>query len=335
MNTSKSHNLISKIEPRDGGYESVIHTISRLHRRSSIVGSLLILLLTAAVFAQDAARPANPVLWKQVKIADRDLYLGPGGAAMRPDLNGAVVVGRQPGGNNLKFRLRDRAGNVWIAKMADESQPEVAAVRLLWGIGYNTEIDYIVPRLELGRFGSYRNARLEARPKDVTRDRWTWAENPFKGTKEMEGLKIMMAMINNWDLKDENNAVLITKSGTHYIISDLGSSFGRLASAPQSRSGRSVNDPEDYAKSVFIKGSRDGVIDFAYTGMADHLLKGIKIEHGRWLADLLMQLSDKQIVDAFRAANYKPEDASAFATAFRARIKALDEATRMTPVAEK
>ena len=335
MNTSKSHNLISKIEPRDGGYESVIQTIGRLHRRSSIVGSFLILLLTAAVFAQDAARPANPVLWKQVKITDRDLYLGPGGAAMRPDLNGAVVVGRQPGGNNLKFRLRDRAGNVWIAKMADESQPEVAAVRLLWGIGYNTEIDYIVPRLELGRFGSYRNARLEARPKDVTRDRWTWAENPFKGTTEMEGLKIMMAMINNWDLKDENNGVLTRTNESDYIISDLGSSFGKLATHSQSRSGRSVNDPQGYAKSVFIKGSHDGSIDFAYTGSADHLLKGIKIEHGRWLADLLMQLSDKQILDAFRAANYKPEEVSTLSTAFKARVRALDETTRMASVAKK
>src|SRR5688500_11080017 len=139
----------------------------------------------------------------------------------------------------------------------------------------------------------------------------------------------MMAMFNNWELKDENRASLIADGGQHYVVSDLGASFGKLANSSQSRSGRSVNDPEDYAKSVFIKGARDGVIDFAYTAAADHLMKGIKVEHGRWLADLLLQLSDKQIQDAFRAAHYSDEKAAIYAAAFKARINALDQATRI------
>ena len=43
------------------------------------------------------------------------------------------------------------------------------------------------------------------------------------------------------------------------------------------------------------------------------------------LADLLMQLRDKQISDAFRAANYKPDEVAIFASAFKARIAALDK----------
>ena len=278
------------------------------------------------------SKPVSGIMWEQVDIPSRDLFLGPGGTEMVPDLKGAILVGRQPGGNNLKFRIRDREGNEWVAKIADESQPEIAAVRLLWGIGYRTEIDYLIPRIELDR--PYKNVRLEARLKKVKRDRWTWADNPFIGTRELDGLKIMMAMFNNWDLKDDNNAVLITDKGTYYIISDLGSSFGRLATAPQSRSGRSVNDPEGYARSVFIKGAADGRVHFAYNGMADHLLKGISVENARWLADLLLQLTDRQIHDAFRAANYKPEEIGLYAAAFKARIKALDEATRATPLAK-
>jgi hypothetical protein len=54
----------------------------------------------------------------------------------------------------------------------------------------------------------------------------------------------------------------------------------------------------------------------------------VKVEHGRWLADLLMQLSDKQIEDAFRAANYKSEDVKLLAQAFKARINELDRATK-------
>ena len=299
---------------------------------ASVVLCLVTVLASLSVLAQDdkAKMTTGGILWEPVDIKTRDLYNGPGGAKMVPDLEGAVVLGRQPGGNNVKYRIRDNHGHEWVAKIADESQPETAAVRLLWGVGYKTEINYLIPELKLGRYGTFNNVRLEARPKGTKRgDRWMWANNPFIGTKEFDGLKIMMAMFNNWDLKDENNAIIISDAGTHYVISDLGASFGSLAKQSQSRAGRSVNDVDDYARSVFIKGTRDGMIDFAYTGTGDQLLKGIKTEHGRWLADLLMQLSDRQIVDAFRAAHYSDEKAARFAAAFRARINALDRATQV------
>ncbi len=294
---------------------------------------LLFLTVTLSAYGQSTQKPNrdlnNGKLWEPVDIKNRDLYLGPGGAEFVPDLKGVILVGRQPGGNNLKYRLRDKKGNEWIAKIADESQPETAAVRLLWGVGYKTEINYLIPDLQLEKHRPYTNVRLEARPKGVKRgERWMWSDNPFMGSRELDGLKIMMAMFNNWDLKDENNAVLISSDGHHYVISDLGASFGKLAKAPQSRSGRSVNDADHYAESVFIKGTNDGVIEFAYTGMADHLLQGIKVESGRWLADLLMQLSDKQINDAFRAANYSAEKSAILTSAFRARINELDRITQ-------
>jgi hypothetical protein len=213
--------------------------------------------------------------------------------------------------------------------MADESQPEAAAVRLLWGIGYKTEINYLVPKLEIAKVGTYKNVRFEARPEHIKRlERWSWNDNPFAGTNEFEGLKIMMAMFNNWDLKDENNIILQEGDRHYYVISDLGASFGRLAETSASRSGRSVNKPEHYAQSNFIKQVRNGIIEFDYRGSADYLVKGIKVEHGRWLADLLLQLSDKQIEDAFRAANYESEDVSLLAQAFKARINELDRATK-------
>ena len=293
---------------------------------------MLLCVLTAA--AQPTAKGSGvskPVMWEAGDIRARDLFHGPGGVAMMPDLEGATLIRQETGGNNLKYRIKDKAGNEWVAKIADESQPETAAVRLLWGIGYKTEVNYNVPKFSVRGVRRYSNVRVEARPKDWKRaGNWSWANNPFVGTNEFEGLKIMMAMFNNWDLKDENNAILVTSDGHHYIISDLGASFGRLAKAPQSRSGRSVNKPEHYADSVFIKDARGGVIQFAYTGMADHLLKGIKVEHGRWLADLLLQLTDKQIKDAFRAANYSDENAALLTDAFKARIDELDRATRST-----
>ncbi|HKP70920.1 MAG TPA: hypothetical protein VJV05_16645 [Pyrinomonadaceae bacterium] len=293
---------------------------------------LVVCVATGSSQGKPNVKPEAPVvLWEQpTDIRSRDLYYGPGGRALVPDLKYAAVLGRQLGGNNLKYRLRDRHGNEWVAKIADESKPETAAVRLLWAVGYKTEVNYLMPELQLGSERPFSNVRLEARPKGVKRgDRWMWADNPFLGTKEFDGLKIMMAMLNNWDVKDDNNIILIQDGRHHYVVSDLGASFGKLANESQSRAGRSVGDVSDYAESVFIKGSNGGTIDFAYTGMADQLMKGIKVEHGRWLADLLLQLSDRQIRDAFRAANYTDEKAAVYAAAFKARIDALDRASRV------
>jgi hypothetical protein len=292
----------------------------------------LIVLTAVSGFSQekkDAAASGKPVMWEQVDISGRDLYLGPGGEQMRPVLAKAEFLGRQPGGNNLKYRIKDGAGREWVAKIGRETKPETAAVRLLWGIGYKTEINYLMPKLEIARIGNYQNVRFEARPDNVKRlDRWSWTDNPFMGTKEFEGLKIMMAMFNNWDLKDENTVILQDGDELHYVISDLGASFGKLSKVSGGKSGRSVNKPENYAESNFIKSVRNGVIEIDYKGKQDFLMKGIKVEHGRWLADLLMQLSDKQIEDAFRAANYDAEDVKLLAEAFKARINELDAATK-------
>jgi len=286
-----------------------------------------------AVYAQDkaAAENARAVLWEPVNISARDVYWGAGGREMFPDLHRATFVSRQTGGNNPKYRIKDRKGNEWIVKIADESQPEVVATRLLWAIGYKTEIDYIIPKFSMSNIDPrrYKNVRIEARPDKVKRlDQWNWTANPFAEIRELNGLKIMMAMFNNWDLKDENNVILSTGDEHHYVISDLGSSFGRLAKESTSRSGRSVNKPEHYAESNFVKGVNGGQLEFDYVGKADHLIKGIPVEHGRWLADLLLQLSDKQIADAFRAANYPAEDVALLSNAFKSRIAQLDRATR-------
>jgi hypothetical protein len=273
------------------------------------------------------AMGAGPILWEPVDIAGRDLYVGPG--TLTPKLEGMEYLGKQPGGNNIKYRLKDGNGVEWVAKIADESRAEVAATRLMWAIGYHTEIDQIVERLNIEKVGNYRNARFEARSPEVKRgERWAWADNPFKGTKEFEGLKLMMALINNWDLKDENNVILNKDGRQYYIISDLGSSFGRLATTSDSRSGRSVGKAEHFADEVFIKGVEGDTLMLNYRGKADHLMQGIKVTDARWLADLLVQLSDKQISDAFRAANYSDEDVALYTATVKARIAALDAATR-------
>lgn len=283
-----------------------------------------------AVCAQESKTMGEQILWEPVEIGSRDLFRGPTSDGIQPALDKVTFLGKQPGGNNLKYRIKDGSGREWVVKIADESQAEVAAVRLIWALGYRTEIDQIVPKINIKKIGSYKNARFEARPENLKRgERWSWTSNPFIGTKEFNGLKIMMALINNWDLKDENNLIVHDGDRAYYIISDLGSSFGKLSDRSKSRAGRSVNKPKDFARAEFVKGVNNGIIELDYRGMGEDLIKGVPVEHARWLADMLIQLSDKQIGDAFRAANYSAEDVGLLTQSLKARINDLDKATKI------
>lgn len=292
---------------------------------SWLVG-LVIALAATEGFSQ--AQSGRAVMWEPVNIKQRDLYLGPGGTAWRPNLRRLTFVEKEKGGNNLKYRIKDGSGRVWVAKIADESRPETAAARLLWAIGYKTEINYLAPRLTIPTKGQYTNVSLEARPAHIKRgERWDWNDNPFVGTNELKGLKIMMAMINNWDIKADNTAILNAGNQRHYIISDLGSSFGKLPMSSGfllNRMRRSVDRPDQFAKSKFINGiDKDGFVDLAYNSKHSGVMDDITVEDARWLARLLGQLSDRQINDAFRAANYSVSERRILTNTFRARIREL------------
>ncbi len=59
------------------------------------------------------------------------------------------MLKRRPAVYSKKFLVRDAAGNEWVAKMGKEAQPDTAANRLLWAVGYETEIAYLVPSLNI------------------------------------------------------------------------------------------------------------------------------------------------------------------------------------------
>jgi hypothetical protein len=268
-----------------------------------------------------------PVLWREPSdIASRDLFLGPGGAAMRPDLRGVTFVKEETGGYSTKYRVKDAAGRVWVAKVGKEAQSETAAVRLLWAVGYHTEINYLVPRLTIEGKGTFENVRLEARPAAVERlDEWKWSDNPFVGTKELQGLIVLMALLNNWDIKDANNKIFYTRGELRYVISDLGATFGRVKSgAPVVwRIRRNRNDPEDYSKDPFLEDVKEGNVLLFYKGKRQDLFDDIRVEEARWIGVWLARLSDRQLADAFRAANYTPAEIRLLTGAVRARIAEL------------
>lgn len=269
----------------------------------------------------------TPSLWQEpTDIESRNLLLGAGGEQMKPDLSSVAFIEQKEGGYSTKYRVKDANGNEWIAKIGKEAQPDTAANRLLWAVGYATEIAYLVPKLTIEGKGTFENVRLEARPKDVKRiGNWKWEDNPFTGKPEFQGLKIMMVMINNWDMKDDNNEILAThttntgEDALLYIISDLGGSFGKTGGVIS----RSRNKPSDYVKAEFIEKVSGNLIDFNYGGKNKKLFENITVAEARWLSQWLGKLSDQQIKDAFRSANYSEDDVNRLAAAFTERIKAL------------
>ncbi|HEV2764100.1 MAG TPA: hypothetical protein VGV38_14045 [Pyrinomonadaceae bacterium] len=281
----------------------------------------------------ESAPKGTPVLWRTPDdLPVRDLFLGPGGEAMKPDLRRVTFIKQETGGYSTKYRVRDASGREWVAKIGKEAQAETAAVRLVWAVGYMTEINYLVPRLNIEGKGTFENVRLEARPENVKRlDEWKWAENPFAWTKELQGLVVMMALLNNWDIKDSNNKILRVRDERtgreelRYVVSDLGATFGKVkVNVPGIwRVARSRNEPADYTEDPFLEDVKEGRALFFYKGKRQDLFDDIKAEEARWIGSLLSKLSDRQIADAFRAANYTPAEIQSLTRAVRQRINEL------------
>ena len=299
---------------------------------------LMILMLAVSVTAQDdkakkdksGKKPltGTPVLWNDpTDIASRNLILGAGGEEMKPDISRVTFIEEKTGGFSKKYRVKDAKGNEWIAKIGKEAQTDTAANRLLWALGYETEIAYLVPKVKIEGKGDFENVRFEARPADVKRaGNWMWTNNPFQNTPEFRGLKILMVMLNNWDMKDDNNEILAVRGDTtgegqlRYIISDLGATFGKTGGVFS----RSRNEADDYVKAAFIKKVNGDVIDFNYGGKNQKLFEGLTVADARWLSALMKRLSDDQIKDAFRAANYSAEEVDMLSGALKRRIDALE-----------
>ena len=301
---------------------------------------IVLICVSLAAYAQDrrgvvstGLRTGQAIIHENVDIAHRDTFYGPGGRELMPDLSRISFIEKETSGYNKKYRIRDGSGRIWVAKYGREAKPETAAVRLLWALGYPTEINYWVPELIIPGVKRLKNVRLEARPEVVKRgDSWDWKRNPFLGTDQLAGLKIMMVLFNNWDIASRQNKIIEDKSTgrRYYIISDLGATFGKLPNNSLPifwRIGRSIGKPNAYARGSLVRNNRNGHLELSFKGKNYSVFKDISVAQGRWLADRLLRLRDSQIRDAFRAADYSPAEIDILTGAVKTRIRELDVAT--------
>ena len=290
---------------------------------------------------------ARPVLWEEpTDIASRDLFHGLGGAEGAPIPSDKFkFIGRNPGGTSEKIDVTDSKGRAWIVKLGAETKTETAATRIVWAVGYHVDQDYFLKRAYIDGRGGFELADVRLERDDDGYGKiadvaiWSWTKgNPFAGTREMNGLKTLMAVLNNWDLKDVNNRIVRpSKKGggdrnMHiYYVSDLGGTLGKTGSPYNARGfpglgnapGGTKGKPDDYASQPLIKGVENGEVRFNYKGKNHVALYGVKVEHARWMGDLLSRLSDKQLGDAFRAGGFEDSEVASFVSSLRSRISEL------------
>jgi hypothetical protein len=322
----------------------------------------VLLLLPAAGGEKKKDKPAGeageitgtPVLWREpTDITSRNLLYGPGGKEHQPPST-LTFVEEDMAGTNPKFVVRGEDGVKWKLKLGAESKPETVASRLLWAAGYFASEDYFLADVQVKNLpahvhrgqkwidhdGTMHDVRLKrylAGEKKV--GTWEWRDNPFAGTREFYGLRVMMAVINNWDLKDINNAIYREKNqDLVYMVSDLGASFGttRLERSHEKAKG----NLESYTKSKFILKANDDFVDFDDPHRPANIIvanphefvsrlniewigKHIPRADAQWVGQILAKLSPEQIRDAFRSAGYAPEDVEGFAGVLESRIAEL------------
>jgi len=318
-------------------------TVGRAAKRNTIIP-----------VATETAAQGPAILWREpVDIATRDLFHGPGGKAHEPQ--GTFTFEKEDmEGSNPKFDVVDEDGVKWKVKMGGEARPETAASRLVWAVGYFANEDYFMPVLHVQNMprlhrganlvspdGTVHNVRLKRHLKDEKKiGTWSWAKDPFTGTREWYGLRVLMAVINNWDLKDSNNSIYQVRGDLpeqRYVVTDLGSSFGSPGLNWASKGNLTA-----YTHSKLIGKAAPEFVDFnvpsppklntfidvpelkrrlSLCWLGHH----IPLTDVKWIGHLLARLSPDQIRDAFRSADYSPQEVEAYSQVVERRIAELEK----------
>jgi hypothetical protein len=291
-------------------------------------------------------------LWRDPgHVAGIDLGAGPGGPQGRP-VPPFRFVEEHNSGSQPCVSVTDARGRHWRVKWGNEVRSETFAVRMAWACGYFAEITHFLAagHIEaangLGRAdghvdadGGFVEARFEADEREVNKlfeeHSWAWNDNPFVGTRELNGLKILVMLLSNWDTKDRrdvargsNTAIFEYRRSrwrreAHYLISDWGGAMGRWGSTIVTRGTWDVDGFEAQTPR-FVTGVEDGFVRFGYAGQrtAD-VAEGIRVSDVAWVCTYLGGLTDEQLVTALHASGASDDEAWRFARAVRQRIEQL------------
>jgi len=278
-------------------------------------------------------------VWSPTDVPSMDLKAGPqrDGAFGFHETVYCDYVDKKLPGHSAKFECaigeHDRV-KVKYGGTNGEVYGEVLATRLLWALGFGADRMYPVNVICRGcpeEFGGMRRSRHEFRfdpavierkmaghewPHDDARG-WSWTEldlvNEDAGgapRPQREALELLAVFFQHTDSKPTNQRVLCRDSAAirsgascdhpFLMLNDLGLTFGR-ATRLNSDDESSVN-LEAWRRTPVWQGDVGcvGNLPKSFTGTLDHPV--ISEEGRRFLANLLMQLSELQIHQLFEAA---------------------------------
>lgn len=297
-----------------------------------------------AIRPPDHAPSATEIrqLWIDPGTEARDLFWGIDGHKYAPNAEAVYrFKEREASSFSTKYTLEDPDGVEWSAKLGPEAQTEVVLSRVLWGLGFHQQPIYYLPSWTLRRDGATQaesEARFRPKLKEFDRldEYWWWQQNPLVGTRELNGLLVVLLMFNSTDLKNDNNSIYklrepIDGVNRWFVVRDIGAALGETGRMYPER-----NCLECFERHGFITAIEGESVSFDYQGLHRELISMIHPADVRWAAERMQRLTDKQWHDAFRAGNYSDSDADRFIRKLKEkiddglalRVRPVDQATR-------
>jgi hypothetical protein len=155
---------------------------------------------------------------------------------------------------------------------------------------------------------------------------WSWVDNPFVGSHELSGLKILMMLTSNWDAKDSRDGDGESNNSTigrdWYAVTDWGASMGKSG-------GYFRRDRWDWIgyrvqTAAFVRSAPGGNIVFSFKGKhRQDIATGIRVEDVRWLLTYLSRVTDEGLQAGLLASGASPAVAQEYTSCIRARIGQL------------
>jgi hypothetical protein len=297
----------------------------------------------------EAARHA---IWRDPGVVEQlDLREGPGGRDGAP-AQPFRFLEEHASGSQPCVSVIDGAGRRWRVKWGPEVRSENIAVRVAWACGFFSEVTYFLAsgkidgvaglqraRQSIAEDGVFTEARFELDDPDVRKmfeeHSWAWNDNPFVGTPQLNGLKIVVMLLSNWDSKDRrdvargsNTAIFEHRLSrwrreARYLITDWGGSMGRWGNNIVTRDRW---DPDGFEAQTpeFVARVEGNIVYFGYVGQrtAD-VAHNISPGDVRWLMSYLGRITNGQLRDALDASGATDDEADKFTRALRNRITQL------------
>ena len=330
---------------------------------AGVAAGYVIVRLTWWVASQWQIRRAGPRrlmatrhrIWHHPEASVTDaLRFGPGGRDGVPappfQFVEELFSGSQP-----CVSVRDARSRLWRVKWGHEAKPESFAVRVAWACGYFAEVTHFIAegtidaasnltraRKCIDQDGHFEAARFEIEDRSVRmlfdEHSWSWNDNPFVGTKQLSGLKMVVMLVSNWDTKDRRDVARGSNSAifevpisswtreARYVISDWGAAMGKWGTTVVSRNRW---DPEGFAAQtpMFVTSVKDGYVNFGYGGQRTaEITRGITVDHVEWFYRYARRLTRESLRGGLLASGATEEEAVRFADALTDRIAQLGEA---------